>query len=201
MDSASQIVHCMQLGAAEAGMPVCTAEEIRHIIGLALPEALAQLYPGHTTLDHLRVKERYAHHFVAGTGGHAELFAGVRELVEELAGRHRIAIATGKSRIGLDRVLERINWSDLFHATRTADETASKPHPQMLLELLEELGIEPEEALMIGDTSYDMEMAVRAGVPGVAVTWGVHDAVLLQQHAPIRMFHDTNELAAWLRSF
>lgn len=201
MDSADQIVHCMQRGAEEAGMPVCSPEAIRHIIGLALPEALAELYPGHTTSDHQRVRERYAHHFIRGSGGHAEFFPGVPDLLDELGRQHLLAVATGKNRPGLDRVLERMGMTGFFHATRTADETASKPDPRMLLELMEQLDVAPEQVLMIGDTSYDLEMARNAGVDRVGVTWGVHDESILRRYEPVALVSSINGLASWFRSF
>ncbi len=201
MDSAAQIVRCMQLAADECQVAVPSDAAVRQIIGLGLPEALAELFPQQEVAVHEQVRARYAQHFIAGTGGASQLFAGVPELLDELLGRgHRLAVATGKSRLGLDRVLGLTGLAPAFHATRCADETASKPDPRMLHELLAELGYMPAEAVMVGDTTYDLEMAQRARMPRIGVSYGVHSVADLQRFTPKALVDDIEGLAAALAS-
>ena len=144
--------------------------------------------------------ERYRHHFLAQDRA-IPLFAGARETLAELheAG-YWLAVATGKSRMGLDRALESTGLKQYFHATRTADQTFSKPHPAMLLELMEELAVSAERALMIGDTTHDMQMAQNAQVDAVAVGYGAHPPEQLQELNPLALVQDFAELRAWLKA-
>lgn len=199
MDSERQIVQCMQAAADDLGVVVPEYDDVRGIIGLGLPEAIQRLFPHQDAARREAIRQAYARHFLGGTGGGSQLFPHARELLDELRGAgHHLAIATGKSRLGLDRVLGETGLHDVFHVTRCADETASKPDPLMLHEILRELARPPEAALMIGDTTFDLEMAARAGVPSVGLAHGVHEAEALQRHAPLAIVPDLPALAEWL---
>lgn len=201
MDSERQIVHCMRQAAADLKLVVPPAEEVRAIIGLGLPEALLRLFPFYDRPLRERIRQAYARHFVAEAGGRSELFPGARELLESLRDQgHLLAVATGKSRLGLDRVLEQTGLLDFFDATRCADETASKPDPRMLHEILVSLSVFPREAVMIGDTTFDLEMAARAAVPSVGVAHGVHAVAELEKHRPVAVVPDMAALASCLAS-
>jgi phosphoglycolate phosphatase len=201
MDSERQIVDCMQLAAADLGLVVPSDEDVRAIIGLGLPEALERLFPLYDQPLRECIRETYARHFVAEAGRRSELFPGARELLEELRAQgHLLAVATGKSRRGLDRVLEQTSLMELFDATRCADETASKPDPLMLREILESLSVLPREAIMIGDTTFDLEMAARLGMPSVGIAHGVHAVTELEKHCPIAIVPDMAGLATCLAS-
>lgn len=201
MDSASQIVHCMQLAADECKVPIPSDEAVRHIIGLGLPEALAILFPGESEIRHRLIRDRYAFHFVAESGGESRLFPGARELLDDLLARgHLLAVATGKSRLGLDRVLKKTGLTHRFNATRCADETLSKPNPRMLRELLHELKMTAAQSVMIGDTTYDMEMAQLIEMPRIGVSYGVHSVAQLQYYRPLAVVDSISTLAAQLSS-
>ncbi len=199
MDSAAAIVASIQAAAADLGWPVPSREAASHIIGLGLHEAVSELFPGRDAADIPRIVERYRHHYLS-RDHEIELFAGARELIEELHGRgHRLAVATGKARPGLDRAFAHSGLARYFHASRTADETHSKPHPAMLLELLEECGTPPERALMIGDTSHDLKMASQAGVAALAAGYGAHPIEHLEDFPALAICNEFAELAQWLR--
>lgn len=176
MDSVPRIVSCMQAAALEAEWGELSAPEVEDIIGLGLPEAIAQLCPGILPAQAERLRERYAHHFVQADATPMAFFSGVEAGIGHLRGRdqQRLAVATGKSRRGLDRIFAETGSGAWFDASRTADETRSKPHPQMLLELLAELSVPVEGAVMVGDTEYDLEMARAIGMDRVGVSYGVH---------------------------
>lgn len=201
MDSERQIVHCMRLAAAELDVVVPAHEAVRRIIGLGLPEAIEALFPGLPGELREAIRQAYARHFVAGAGGESGLFPHARELLDGLRTRgHLLAVATGKSRLGLDRVLLQAGLQRFFDASRCADETASKPDSRMLLELLAQLEVPPDEALMVGDTTFDLEMAARAGVRSIGVSHGAHDEDALAAHAPIVIVPDLVTLAPCLAS-
>ncbi|MBT7308056.1 MAG: HAD-IA family hydrolase [Gammaproteobacteria bacterium] len=186
MDSELTIVRGMQGAIREMGTEKRSHEEISNIIGLGLNEAVTALYPGTTPQFAQQMADHYRSQVSGVRQGRESLFPGVIELLEELRERGiRVAVATGKSRRGLNQVLEESGLQNHFHATRCADETQSKPHPQMLLELLESLQVAPEAALMVGDTEYDLEMATRARVASIGVSYGVHSIERLQRHNPI----------------
>lgn len=176
MDSVPRIVSCMQAAALEAEWGELSAPEVEDIIGLGLPEAIAQLCPGILPAQAERLRERYSHHFVQADTTPMAFFSGVEAGIGHLRGRdqQRLAVATGKSRRGLDRIFAETGSGAWFDASRTADETRSKPHPQMLLELLAELSVPVEGAVMVGDTEYDLEMARAIGMDRVGVSYGVH---------------------------
>lgn len=200
MDSVSKIVACMQAAALEAEWCELDVAAIRDIIGLGLPEAIATLCPGIGPAQAERLRQRYAHQFVHGNTTPMPFFNGVEAHVARLREREqqRLAVATGKSRRGLDRVFTETGSGGWFHASRTADETRSKPHPQMLNELLLELDVPVERAVMVGDTEYDLEMARAIGMDRVAVTYGVHTPARLAASQPKWVAHNVEDLFGWL---
>ncbi|MCD1585297.1 MULTISPECIES: HAD family hydrolase [Halomonadaceae] len=196
MDSVPRIVSCMQAAALEAEWGSLSAAEVEDIIGLGLPEAIAKLCPGILPAQAERLRERYAHHFVQADTTPMAFFSGVEAHIARLRGheQQRLAVATGKSRRGLDRIFTETGSGAWFHASRTADETRSKPHPQMLSELLAELAVPVERAVMVGDTEYDMEMARAMGMDRVGVSYGVHAPERLAMSEPKWIAHSVDEL-------
>ena len=186
MDSTGRIIACMHKAGADLCLPVLEDDAVREIIGLGLPEALRTLYPGIDDSALARMRERYAVHFVAAEASPSRLYPGARETLAALrrAGL-RLAVATGKSRKGLDRVWASSGLGASFDASRCADETHSKPHPAMVTELLAELRVAPERALVVGDTSFDLQMARDAGVDRVAVSYGAHPVDRLMNFHPL----------------
>lgn len=200
MDSAGAIVASIQAACADIGWPAPSREAASHIIGLGLKEAIAALFPDMPEAEHPRLAERYRYHFLAQD--HAiPLFDGASELIADLHGRgFLLAVATGKARRGLSRAFEHSGLEPYFHASRTADETFSKPHPAMLFELLDELVVDKRKALMIGDTSHDLLMAQNAGIPSLAAGYGAHPADSLHAYAPLAVCHRFEDLAEWLKT-
>ncbi|HEX9802152.1 MAG TPA: HAD-IA family hydrolase [Gammaproteobacteria bacterium] len=202
MDSEARIVACIEAAIDDLGLEPREVASIRNIIGLGLTEAISTLYPGSDAALHRAMTERYRHHFLTANPTASELFAGAEETVRALSeAGYLLAVATGKGRRGLDMVLEETGLGRYFHATRCADETFSKPHPQMLEELMDELGAEPGETLMIGDTEYDMQMAVNARTHALAVSYGVHEKERLLRHNPLHCLDSITELDAWLQAY
>jgi phosphoglycolate phosphatase len=201
MDSERQIVHCMQVAAEELGLVVPAKSSVRAIIGLGLPEAIHALFPLLSLDVREEIKSSYARHFVAGVGGQSELFPGALDLLRSLHSNDcLLAVATGKSRAGLDRVLRQSGAANYFHATRCADETVSKPNPRMLLEILSTLSVPASNAVMIGDTTFDLEMAAAVGMRSIGVAHGVHDVDSLAKHSPVDIVPDLIALAPLLAS-
>ncbi len=199
MDSEAKIVACLQAAAADAGLPDPGRAAIRHIIGLGLRETMQVLFPGAGEALHARVTERYREHFLHLDRTESALFPGVTEGLAALgAAGYRLAVATGKARRGLDRVLRETGTGQLFCATRCADEAFSKPHPRMLEDLLEFTGVGPERALMIGDTVYDLQMARHARVEALAVSYGAHPRERLLEEAPLACLNSFTEVRDWL---
>jgi len=199
MDSEARIVACMQAAATDLSIRVPDRGEARNIIGLGLKEAVMGLYPDldAPTVDQMVL--RYRHHYLVANNTPTELFGGAEQVLEELAeAGFLLAVATGKGHRGLQQSLEQTGLGPLFHATRCADQTLSKPHPEMLLQLLDELGTDRRRTLMIGDTEYDMQMAGNAGVAGLAVSYGVHSRERLLSHSPLGCIDDIRELTRWL---
>jgi phosphoglycolate phosphatase len=198
MDSAAAIVGALQSACADLGLPVPSDERARYVIGLGLNDALRHVLPGVDPAQYANVVERYRMHYLQRDANTA-LFPGAPELVSALreAG-FLLAIATGKGRRGLERVLESTGLKGFFHASRCADEGHSKPDPRMLGALLDELGVHPRRALMIGDTTHDMEMARAADVARVAVTYGAHAREALLTYAPVACVDDFSGLTRWL---
>jgi phosphoglycolate phosphatase len=197
IDSAGTIVECIRQAALDIGLAAPERSRASHVIGLGLQDALRIAVPDLPPQRYVEFVGLYRRHFLAREDS-MQLFAGMRELLGELAGRHRLAIATGKSRKGLDRALDASGLAPLFAASRCADETTPKPHPAMLLEILGELSLTPADALMIGDTSHDLEMARGAGVAALAVTYGAHPEPALAACGPLGCFAGVPELHAWL---
>jgi len=199
MDSEARIVGCFQAAAADVGVAVPHGDLARDVIGLGLQEAAERLFPGLGDAMVGRVVERYRYHFLGDHPTPSELFPGVVETLERLADAgYLLGIATGKSRRGLDKVLGETGLGRFFHASRCADEAFSKPHPQMLEEVMAVLGAGPRETLMIGDTEYDMQMARNAGVPGLAVSYGVHEPNRLLAEGALACLDRIDELPGWL---
>ncbi|MBI3371709.1 MAG: HAD-IA family hydrolase [Betaproteobacteria bacterium] len=200
IDSASAIVECIQQAARDMGLPVPSRERASHVIGLGLQDSLRHAVPELPPVGYNAFAAVYRRNFLAREEA-ISLFPGVRELLAELAAQGRaLAIATGKSRRGLDRALDASGLRAHFVATRCADETQPKPHPAMLDELGAELGAPREAMLMIGDTSHDLEMAANAGVDAVGVTYGAHPQESLRALAPRGLVSSVAELRIWLRS-
>ncbi len=199
LDSAAAIVRAIQAASEDLGLPVPDDARARHVIGLGLHDALAHAVPALQVNDYPKMVARYRYHYLARDHELA-LFDGVSEMIERLAhGGWRLAVATGKSRVGLDRALAHSGLGVHFDASRCADECHSKPHPAMLEELMDELVTPPERTLMIGDTTHDLEMANNAGVHAVAVSYGAHPREGLTQ-VPHRACVDSLEaLDAWLK--
>ena len=199
MDSEARIVACMEAACTDLKLPRPGKVAVRNIIGLGLEEAVHALFPNEHPATHRRLVERYRHHFLVADTTPSPLFPGVHTMLEELE-RHGywLAIATGKGRAGLRKVLQESGLEKRFLATRCADETASKPNPSMIHELLDELGVEAEQALMIGDTEYDLQMARNAGTRALAVSYGVHSRERLLQYRPVACVDSIGELHEWL---
>lgn len=198
VDSTHAIVESI-LGAAEdAGLPLPTEAAARGIIGLELHAAIATLFEGVSEEQVRFVAERYRYHFLVRD--HAiPMFEGVTEAIEELTSEgFMLSVATGKTRRGLDRAMATTELHPHFLASRCADECFSKPHPQMLHEIMDELGATPERTLMIGDTSYDLQMARNAGVSSLAVSYGAQPLESLLEHTPLAHFDRFTKLHQWL---
>ncbi len=197
-DSTGRIVDCIHAAARKTGLPAVTDDQAKHIIGLGLTEALEALWPG-VQADHIEsMRQAYSDHFVNGSQIAMDFFGGARELLDDLRGQRHLAVATGKTRRGLDRILHELDVEDHFHITRCADETRSKPHPLMLEEILAETGYSASQALMVGDTSYDLNMAAAAGMDGLAVTYGAHSEEHLSTCRPVGVCRSITELRNWI---
>jgi phosphoglycolate phosphatase len=199
MDSTAAIVRCIQAAAGDLGLPIPDNRAASHVIGLGLQDAMQAALPDDVDPKYYpRMVERYRYHYLA-QGQELILFEGVRELLNELSHQgYFLAVATGKSRVGLNRALDAVKLMSVFDATRCADETFSKPHPAMLQELTRELGQEMKRTLMIGDTTHDLQMAINAGAAGVAVHYGAHSAQELGALNPAYAANSVAELRHWL---
>lgn len=199
-DSTALIVRCIQAAAADLGTAIPDDRQAAYVIGMGLQEALQHAVPGLPPERYPELGQRYRHHYFARQD-ELVLFEGSLPMLQALKARqHWLGIATGKSRRGLDEALQSVQLHGLFDATRTADETASKPHPRMLLELMAEFGVAPQRTLMIGDTTHDLQLAANAGAASVAVSFGAHEPEAFGAHAPRFVAHSTAELDAWLRA-
>ncbi|MEW9899769.1 HAD-IA family hydrolase [Chitinivorax sp. PXF-14] len=198
MDSTATIVSALQLAFEEIGKPAPSAQQARHVIGLGLSEAMQYLDNSLTAEDLRGVVDAYRHHYLA-QDGRITLFDGVAEALD----RYRqagfwLAVATGKSRRGLDRVLEVTGLGDVFDITRCADETFSKPHPEMLEQIMGYTGVAPERTLMVGDTTHDLQLARNARADGFAVSYGAHPLDELLACEPVGHAATFMELDVWL---
>lgn len=198
MDSTSTIVKCIQAAAKDLGLPVPREDAAAFVIGLGLNEALQTVIPNVDPKHYPRLVERYRYHYLS-RDHELTLFPGVHEMLQELSQQaYFLAVATGKSRVGLNRSLNAAGLLSLFDATRCADETFSKPHPAMLQELTRELGQDMRRTVMIGDTTHDMLMANNAGAAAVAVQYGAHPLEQLAACQPLYSAASVAELHQWL---
>lgn len=197
-DSTAIIAAAIQAACRDVGQPVPDDVAARFVIGLGLAEALAYVAPALPVERHPELSSRYRHHYLS-RDPEIPLFGGVRELLADLhAEGFMLAVATGKTRVGLDRALVANDLVERFHHTRCADEGRPKPHPDMLLNLMSKLGVSPAETLMIGDTTHDLELARAAGVDALAVAYGAHEPTGLAAAGPLATVHSIPELRAWL---
>jgi phosphoglycolate phosphatase len=199
MDSAGQIVACLQAAARDVRVEVRSEPEIREIIGLGLSEAMQTLYPVLDRVSQDRLIDAYRDHYLDERRQTSRLFAGSEQVLRRLhESGFLLAVATGKSRRGLERVFDQTGLGEVFHASRCADETFSKPHPQMLQEIMVDLDTPATHTLMIGDTEFDMQMAGNAGTAAMAVSYGVHPAERLAAYAPVATLNDIRDLLSYL---
>ncbi|MGZ5215252.1 MAG: HAD-IA family hydrolase [Caldimonas sp.] len=197
-DSTRLIACCIQAACADVGIAVPSDHDASYVIGLGLGDALRHAAPELPRERYGELGARYRHHYLASQDD-LVLFDGTLEMLHALKARnHWLGVATGKSRRGLDEALQRSELRGMFDATRTADETAGKPDPMMLLELMRELGASPGRTLMVGDTTHDLQLAANAGCAAVAVGFGAHEHEAFAPFAPLHVAHSTAELAAWL---
>ncbi len=200
-DSTPKIISCVQKAAKTTGFQVLDDDVILDIIGLGLPEAMQRLYPELSADEKEQIRLAYVEHFLADDQEPSPFFDGVLEGLKRLREEgYAMAVATGKSRRGLERVLNRLDMQDYFDGSRCADETASKPHPKMLHELLVEFDVAADQAVMIGDTEYDMEMAKNAAMPRVAVSYGAHHIDRLTPYKPLLEAHHFDDIVQWILS-
>jgi phosphoglycolate phosphatase len=196
-DSTAIITRCIQLAVVDVGGRMPSAKDAAYVIGLGLMQALAHAAPDVPTEKYPELGTRYKHHYLAHQRD-ISLFDGVLPMLADLKARnHVLAVATGKSRRGLDDALQASELQGLFDGSRTADETAGKPHPLMLQELMQEFGVTPERVLMVGDTTHDLQMALNAGCPSVGVSYGAHEPDTFTQLHPRFVAHSVGELHAW----
>lgn len=200
MDSAAKIVNCFRAAARDVAAPIPAPADVRGIIGLGLGEALAQLFPG-TGEDQRRcLTEAYRDHFLERDETTTGLFPGVAEGLAVLKDdAFMLAVATGKARRGLDRVLDETGTRHLFATSRCVDEAVSKPHPQMLRDILAQTGLDPRDALMVGDTTFDLQMAAAADMDALAVSYGAHPVEPLLAENPRDCLDDFTEVVRWIR--
>ncbi|WP_455197433.1 HAD-IA family hydrolase [Kaarinaea lacus] len=197
IDSQANIVQCLQWMINDLDLPARTENQLSNIIGLGLYEALNTLFPEYDSQAYQHMVDRYRYHFLSSDPSLP--FPGAEDVLSYLANNsYLLAVATGKGRHGLDKALDHTGFRQWFHATRCADETRSKPHPLMLEEILDELGVDPQRAVMIGDTEYDLQMANNAGVHAIGVSYGVHDVDRLQQCEPVTVLDEIRTLLEWL---
>jgi phosphoglycolate phosphatase len=198
MDSTLTIVKCIQAAARDLGLPVPRDDAAAHVIGLGLHEAMQAVLPDIDPAFYPRMVERYRYHFLS-KDHEISLFPGVHDMLEDLSHHgYFLAVATGKSRVGLNRAMNDVKVLSLFDATRCADETFSKPHPAMLQELTRELGQDMRRTVMIGDTTHDLLMASNAGAAGIAVEYGAHPVDQLNACKPLYSARTVAELHQWL---
>ena len=200
-DSTGRIVDSMQQAARENALRAVPDSAVQNIIGLGLPEAIRTVWPEIQDEQMVPMKGAYARYFLTDSLVGMGLFAGAVELLSRQQGLRRLAVATGKSRKGLNRVLSDLDVGSYFIATRCADETRSKPDPLMLEQILSETGVPVERALMIGDTSFDLDMANAAGMDSVAMSHGAHDEAVLLACRPKAICHSISELSDWIEQY
>jgi phosphoglycolate phosphatase len=197
-DSTRIIMRCIQRAVVDVGGNMPTDKAAAYVIGMGLAQALAHAAPDVPKEKYPELGARYRHHYIAQQND-VSLFEGVLPLLDELKSRHHwLAVATGKSRRGLDDVLATVQLKGTFDGSRTADETAGKPHPLMLQELMREFGTDPARTLMIGDTTHDLQMAINAGCAAVGVSYGAHEPADFQALKPLFVARSVRDLHIWL---
>nr|CBA28586.1 hypothetical protein Csp_A07900 [Curvibacter putative symbiont of Hydra magnipapillata] len=197
-DSTALITRCIQLAVKDVGGTVPSDKDAAYVIGMGLMQALAHAAPDVPPEKYPQLGARYKHHYSVHQND-ITLFAGVLKMLDRLKTRqHLLTVATGKSRGGLNEALRDVNLQGIFDGSRTADETAGKPHPLMLQELMMEFGVAADRVLMIGDTTHDLQMAVNAGCASVAVSYGAHEPESFAALGPLTIAHSVAELDAWL---
>jgi phosphoglycolate phosphatase len=197
-DSTALIVRCIQAACRDIGHAVPSDADAAYVIGLGLKDALQHAAPGLPPERYPELGNRYRHHYFASQH-ELVLFPGTLDMLQSLKQRnHWLAVATGKGRRGLDEALAHSQLAGLFDSTRTADETASKPDPLMLQQLMNEFGADPARTLMIGDTTHDLQLALNAGTARVAVSYGAHEPETFGVFEPLTIAHSTRELHDWL---
>jgi len=195
VDSESHIVSCLEYAAEQSGLPVLAYDKFKDIIGLGMREALLSLYPALSDSEIEDMRGHYSASFFAETSSPLKLFDGVVETLKKLQDKSvNLAVATGKSRNGLDKALLTTGLQPYFDVERCADETKSKPHPLMLEEIADHFSLKPSEMLMIGDTEYDLEMAAGFEMDAVGVSYGVHDVSRLMKHKPVKIIDSLSEI-------
>ncbi|MEJ2326431.1 MAG: HAD-IA family hydrolase [Chromatiaceae bacterium] len=198
MDSEARIVSCIEHAFVDVGRSPPSRDQARNVIGLGLEEAMAVLWPAGSAAERRRLIESYRHRFLVGKEADSSLFPGAHEALEWLSDQgYLLAVATGKSRRGLDAAMASTGLTSRFCASRCADETFSKPHPEMLLQIMDELGVKAADTLMVGDTEYDMEMARNAGASALAVCHGVHERERLLRHRPLDCLASLFDVPSW----
>lgn len=198
MDSTHSIVESIQLASADVGLTVPSAMQASWVIGMSLQSALYKAVPELTEQLMPTFLERYQHHFFQRDTS-IKMFDGTVPMLDQLRQRTiPISVATGKSRAGLNRVLQAVDLTHYFDTTRCADETQGKPDPQMLHEILWELDLTPNNVLMVGDTTHDVYMAHNAGIDSLAVSYGAHDVATLEKSTPTEMVHSVAEMQEWI---
>lgn len=199
-DSTAIIARCIQAAVADVGGTVPSDSAASYVIGMGLMQALAHAAPDVPPERYPQLGERYKHHYFAHQHD-ISLFDGVLPLLADLKARqHWLVVATGKSRRGLDEALHTVELKGVFDGSRTADETAGKPSPLMLHELMREFGVDPERTLMIGDTTHDLQMAVNAGCASVGVSYGAHEPDAFHALGPLHIAHSVRDLHDWLNA-
>jgi len=199
MDSAQKISNCIQASARDVGLVEPSTKQAKSIIGLGLFEAMRHLFPDASEPQIVSMVDAYKHHFVTADGTEQKLFEGVVEGLQALEDAGAVlAVATGKSRAGLDRAFGALDLKHHFVTSRCADETRSKPHPQMLHEILDFTAIEPHKAIMVGDTTYDLDMAANANMAGLGAGYGVHSEQMLLDSKALSVQLSFNAIIAWL---
>ena len=199
IDSIERITTSLQTAARKVCGLQVDDQTARDVIGMGLMEAIARLLPDADEATQLQAAEVYKQDFLYDNPVPTPLFEGVRDMLEELKAQgYLLAVATGKSRPGLDRALQEHAMQDMFVTTRCAGEYASKPHPEMLLSILNDYRIDTAHSLMIGDSEHDMLMAGNAGVDAIGVTHGAHDEAVLMQFSPLACLQHVTDLYTFL---
>jgi phosphoglycolate phosphatase len=199
MDSEAHIVECLERAMRAVDMEPLPSSELRQVIGLGLEEAIAGILPQAPAPVRQQAVTAFREHFLSPHPTPSKLFPDLNEVLQTLRQQgYAMAVATGKSRRGLDKVMKQTGLGEYFSVSRCADETFSKPHPLMVEEILTDMNTSPQRALVIGDTEFDLQMAANAGVPAVGVSYGVHGIERLESASPLTILHRIAELPEWL---